>query len=352
MSLPTDWRWKADVQSGLTQVTWRDERSNRKKCAFAEDMFMGLWSWMKRLVRSTSPRRRNPSKTKPLVALVLFLSEPRHMDSGTLAEIATDTLGVAFHDDGDEAVTDYVTGSSPSFVLKYGQTFFLINTFPRPYMDDPDRAAESIPELRLRKVIREHTAWLSVDLLGEPCQSNLAQTYRVIGKLTSALADEDCLAVFAPATGQIAVFDEDTREKLLGHNPLDVFDSSSHPPVVPVSGDDPRLKAAVARAQRTWSQFEAAFEERRQDQNFAVKARIGTRDTFEYMWLTVTGIENGFVYGKLDNDPVELVSIRCGDKVRVGLRELNDWLYTDGDEMHGGYTIEVLRRIQEEMQNG
>jgi uncharacterized protein YegJ (DUF2314 family) len=121
---------------------------------------------------------------------------------------------------------------------------------------------------------------------------------------------------------------------------------------VPVSGDDPRLKAAVSRARRSWSEFVSAFEERQPEQHFAVKSRIGDEETFEFMWLTVTGLENGYIYGRLDNDPIELTSIRCGDRVRVPLKDLNDWLYTSGEQMIGGYTIEVLRKIQQEMQNG
>jgi uncharacterized protein YegJ (DUF2314 family) len=142
------------------------------------------------------------------------------------------------------------------------------------------------------------------------------------------------------------------RERLCGEQPLELFDSSPHPPVVPVSGNDPRLQAAVAQARRTWPEFVAAFEERRAEQHFAVKARLGSEDTYEFMWLTVTGLENGYIYGRLDNDPVELTSISCGDRVRVPLKDLNDWLYTDGDEMKGGRTIEVLRKIQQEMQKG
>jgi uncharacterized protein YegJ (DUF2314 family) len=312
---------------------------------------MGLWNWLQKLFRNSPTRRHVRSEEKPLNALVLFLTEPRRIDSTTIAEIATDTLGTQFRDDDSGDQENFVTGASPSFVVKHGEAYFLINVFPRPYMDNPEVAANNIPELRLRKVIKEHTAWLSVDLLGEFRERDLPHHYRIIGKLIAALADDDCLAIFAPATGQIAVFDSETCEKLQGKNPLDVFSSSGHPPVVPVSGDDPRLKAAVSRARRTWSQFESAFEERRADQNFAVKARIGNDDDFEFMWLTVTGIENGIIYGKLDNDPVELTSVRCGDRVRVPVRELNDWLYTDGEHMQGGFTIEVLRKIQDEMQN-
>jgi uncharacterized protein YegJ (DUF2314 family) len=167
--------------------------------------------------------------------------------------------------------------------------------------------------------------------------------------LIAALADDDCLAVFAPATSQLIVFESEMREQLCGSDPLDLFDQTRHPPVVPVSSDDPRLMAAVAKARRRWSTFVSAFEQREPEQSFSVKARIGDGDSFEFMWLTVTGLENGIIYGRLDNDPIELTTIRCGDRVRVRVNDLNDWLFSDGEVMRGGFTIDVLRKIQEEL---
>src|SRR5262249_17244391 len=155
-------------------------------------------------------------------------------------------------------------------------------------------------ELRLRKAVRDHSAWLSVDLLGECSEDQLPDVYRTIGKLAAALTDDDCLALFAPATSQLVVFDPPMRDQLRGDDPLVLFDLPPPRPVVPVSGDDPRLKAAVAKARRRWTQFVTAFEERRPDQTFSVKARIGDPDCYEFMWLTVTGLENGIIYGRLD----------------------------------------------------
>jgi uncharacterized protein YegJ (DUF2314 family) len=312
---------------------------------------MGMWGWLKGLFSGREGAHGRPEE-KPLIALVLLLREPRDLDAAQLAELASTALGNDFRDDDPEAADFFVTGDNPSFILKNGSHTFLINNFPRPYMDDAQKVAESIAELRLRKAVREHSAWLSVDLLGEWEPDEIDDIYRTIGKLTAALAEEDCLAIFAPATGQANIFDLEMRERLCGDNPLELFAFSPHPPVVPVSGDDPRLKAAVSQARRTWSEFVSAFEERQPEQHFAVKARIGDEETFEFMWLTVTGLENGYIYGRLDNDPIELTSIRCGDRVRVPLKDLNDWLYTNGEQMIGGYTIEVLRKIQEEMQNG
>jgi uncharacterized protein YegJ (DUF2314 family) len=65
----------------------------------------------------------------------------------------------------------------------------------------------------------------------------------------------------------------------------------------------------------------------------------------EYMWVSVSALENGMIYGRLDNEPVELKRLRSGDRVRVPVAELNDWLYTRGDLLAGGFTIDVLSRL-------
>lgn len=309
---------------------------------------MGLWSWMRGWLGRPESKPLVPGE-KPLIALVLFLTEPRDLDSEIIARQAGRALGRSIPCGECDTSESFVAGEEPSFVLKHGDFVFLINTFPRPYMDDPDAAASGIGELRLRKAVRDHNAWISVDLLGDVDRSQLPEVYRIIGKLAAGLADDDCLAVFAPATGQLSLYDSGTRHMLRGERPLELFETSHHPPVVPVCGDDPRLKAAVAKAKKRWSEFVTAFEERRDEQTFAVKARIGNGEVFEFMWVAVSGLENGWIYGKLDNDPIELTTIHCGDRVRVHVKDLNDWLYTAGEQVHGGFTIEVLRKIQEEM---
>jgi len=313
---------------------------------------MGFWSWLTGVLRRDDqpPRTERREKKERLVALVLLLREPRDLDAARVADLATDALGGRFSDGESDSSDQYVAGHTPSFVVKYREHFFLINNFPHPYMDDPAEAAGEISELRMRKAVRDNEAWVSVDLLGECEESELSDVYRTLGKLAAELIDDDCLALFAPATGQMCVYDPEMLDGLRGGRPLDLFESPAHPPVVPVNGDDPRLKAAVAKARRRWHEFVSAFEQRQPEQSFSAKARIGDGENFEYMWMSVTGLENGIIYGRLDNDPIEITSIRCGDRVRVSVKELNDWLYTNDEEVHGGFTIEVLRRIQEELQ--
>ncbi len=306
---------------------------------------MSLWSWFRN--NFAGPETGSSREEKPLIALVLLLSHPRDLDSNSIAHCASKALDDRFELEQADSSANFVAGEEPSFVLKYRDWYFLINSFARPYMDDPEAAAESVSELRLRKAVREHNAWISVDLLGTVDRVERPDVYRVIGRLTAALSDDDCLAIFAPATGQLNLYDDDSSRLLCGRNPFELFNVCNHPPVVPVSGNDPRLKAAVAKARRQWRRFVKAFENRRSDQTFSIKARIGSDSVAEFMWVAVSGLENGWIYGRLDNDPIELESIRCGDRVRVHMRDLNDWLFTDGDHVTGGFTIEVLRRIQE-----
>jgi len=312
---------------------------------------MRLWDWLRNFFHEGQHLHtsRSVPSAQP-VALVLFLAQPRILSAQHLANFASQALGERFSSSDDENCDHSVAGELPTFILKQGERAFMVSCFGTPYMDHPDKAARAINELRLRKVVREHSAWLSVDLLGTCAPEERSEVYRTIGKLIAALADDDCLAVFAPATSQLIVFNSEMREQLRGRDPLDLFDQTRHPPVVPVSSDDPRLKAAVAKARRRWPAFVRAFEQREPEQSFSVKARMGQGDCIEFMWLSVTGLENGIIYGRLDNDPIELTSLRCGDRVRVRVNDLNDWLFTDGEVMQGGFTIEVLRRIQEELQ--
>lgn len=39
----------------------------------------------------------------------------------------------------------------------------------------------------------------------------------------------------------------------------------------------------------------------------------------ERMWVLVERVEDGFVVGRLDNDPLDMPSIKCGDPVRIPL---------------------------------
>ena len=60
------------------------------------------------------------------------------------------------------------------------------------------------------------------------------------------------------------------------------------------------------------------------------------------MWVEVTGMEQGIIYGKLGNDPVDLKKVRLGSRVRVKAGEIADWVFTHGNEMVGGFSVALL----------
>jgi uncharacterized protein YegJ (DUF2314 family) len=75
-----------------------------------------------------------------------------------------------------------------------------------------------------------------------------------------------------------------------------------------------------------------------------VKAPISDGRATEHMWVSVSALENEMIYGRLDNDPLEMKRLRAGDRVRVPVRDLDDWLYTSGEGLQGGFTIDVLSK--------
>jgi uncharacterized protein YegJ (DUF2314 family) len=317
-----------------------------------------IWNWLKNL-----PGRRAPEPVSippcdmdaeiadgemPLISLVLLLRDERFLDERILTGLVNQAWDAEL-EAGDPQAAEFVVGQSPSFVIQFRNRHFLVNNFARTYVEDMQTAIREIKEVRLRRAFEEHRAWLSVDLLGEchdPC--DVEEIYGLIGKLTAAMADDDCVALYAPQTGQMIPYDASLDEKLGGKRVLDVFSSIVEVPVMEVSSDDPRMRAAVREARRRWPEFVSAFERRQPGQNFAVKLAFHDDTCHEFMWVAVSALEGNRIYGKLDNDPVQVKNIRCGSYVHASIDELNDWAFTRGEDMFGGFTIKAIQAIHED----
>jgi uncharacterized protein YegJ (DUF2314 family) len=308
---------------------------------------MGLWSWIKGLFGKGD---KGDEENKPLIALVLLLREPRYLDAEIVARLASTAWGKKIGTDTSEETDGFVAGESPSFILHFEKFFFLVNNFSMAYVDDPDAAARDMADLRLANAMREHRAWLSVDMLGEAEGEELAEAYGYIGKLLAALADTDCLAIYSPATTRLNVYDAALEEQLRGPDPLKVFAEPTFVPVINVPDDDPRMEAAVKEARERWPEFVAAFEARQEGQHFAVKSRFSEGEEVEWMWTGVTAIEQDHVLGLLDNDPVSLKKVKSGSRVRVAIADLGDWMYTRGEELQGGFTVKVVAEAAQKKQ--
>jgi uncharacterized protein YegJ (DUF2314 family) len=274
-------------------------------------------------------------RDRPTIALVLLLSEPRYLDANLLLKLVEKAWG-------KQAIS--VEGKSPLLTIHADGRAFLIQNVDSPYFDEPQKVAAEMRELRLRKVIAEHRAWLSVEFVESKKTEEPAKVYQLIGKLIAELCDSDCLAVLAPATGAINVYDDEIREGLCHQDPAELLNNFIHAPAVNISQADPRLRQAMAEAKKRWREFVDAFERRSADQLFSIRAPFGDGAHTEFMWVGVTAIENDMIYGKLGNEPVHLRGMNAGETVKVRVADMNDWMFTEGKAMRGGFTIEAIRQ--------
>ena len=281
-----------------------------------------------------------------MISLVLLLAEPRYLDERALGKLVEQAWGVSMNDPNDKA--NFVAGHSPALMIGANGRSFMVNNLNVPYFDEPEKAAAEMRESRLRKIVAEHRAWLSVDFLASDKHDSPAEIYQLIGKLIAELCDRDCLAVLCPATGRINIYDDEIREGLCEKDPMELLSNFSQPPVLSVSENDPRMQQAVAEAKRRWPEFVEAFENRTADQHFSVKAPFGDGEHTEFMWVGVSAIENEIIYGKLGNEPVNIRGMSSGATVKVRMADLNDWLFTEGERMRGGFTIEAIRQAEGE----
>jgi uncharacterized protein YegJ (DUF2314 family) len=295
----------------------------------------GFW-WMR--------RRRRRSR---LIALVALLKEPVEFDPAVLARLAGKAWGADLGDGETEGADGFVACAGVVNTIVHQGRMFLINCFPKPYVDNPEDAAEDIADQRIRRLFVEHRAWFSCDALGvdgATGEEEILLWYRRLGKLFGELLDDNCLLIYLPDANALYPINEDTEAALRSENPLAALRATMTVPVIEVSGDDPLMQRAVEKAQQSWPDFVAAYEAQA-GEDFVVKAPVTHADNTEFIWITVTSIEGERVYGELANEPANLGSLKLGSKVSVLVTDLNDWCYLDPQgNLKGGFTMEVVRK--------
>lgn len=302
-------------------------------------------------------RRGKSKKEQPITALVFLLKEPRKLADWQVRQVASQVFGVEFKmGDAPEPNTIFAVmpekvqpslpaGSGMSFIINTEARQFLINSFTRPYMAEPEKYAESITDMRLQRAVAAHQAWISADLFGKPnSPAERKRIYDQLGKMLAPFADEDCLAVYCPELERCNEYAPEVVEKLKSGSPLEIFEEPTNAPVVNISGADPRMIAAVAEARQRWPEFVAAFESRpaTAESPFIIKARFSNGTSEEFMWVSVTGISGETISGQLENSPASLTHIKIGDTVTVPLADLNDWLCQRDKQALGGFTLKLM----------
>lgn len=128
----------------------------------------------------------------------------------------------------------------------------------------------------------------------------------------------------------------------------------SEPTIFSIDGGNPEMRAANANARATFKYLwrELSWEYRRIVRGlgmaavkmpFAVPAAEGAPPS-EHMWINELEFDGETITGVLLNQPQWVDTLKPGDKVSVPLSEIDDWMYTLGGHVYGGYTIDVLRQ--------
>lgn len=300
-------------------------------------------------------RQRARNSDRPITALVFLMSRPRELTEERVREVVEEVfnlkLGYEMRQGGNWLVEagkvspSLVQPNARNFLVSANDRMFLINSVSQPYMDEPEKFAETITDLRLRRAVGAHAAWNSVDHFGEPPgEAERPEIYALLGKVLVEFAGDDCLAIYCPELGRCNEVAPSVLEALRTGQSLSLFDEPTYAPVVQVASDDPRMVAAVDEARRRWPEFVAAFQKRDpSNQAFVVKARFSDGENEEFMWVSVQKLEGDSIIGELGNAPAAIKTIQEGDIVTVPVADLNDWLCEVNGEAIGGFTMKAMQ---------
>ena len=297
-----------------------------------------------------TPAEEDEENDKPMISIVGLVEELPFLDETVLARHVRSAWGLDLSTgDGDGDATAFIVGEAPLFCINCDRGMFIVHYFDQPYFDNSEEVAAQSRNMRLSHAVENHRAWFSVDLMtGSDDPDRLAEDFADVGRLFAEIVDDDCLGIVLPALDQLLPWEPEFGDALRSGDPLSAM-CPELAPVIRVDDDDPRMQAAVSEARERFGEFEEAFRRRTNDEEpFSVKAPITAGGNTEFIWIMVTGIENDVIYGTLGNDPVDLGNLKEGDQVHVSVSDLNDWMYMNGDDYEGGFTVKLLMEISGE----
>jgi uncharacterized protein YegJ (DUF2314 family) len=107
----------------------------------------------------------------------------------------------------------------------------------------------------------------------------------------------------------------------------------------------PDILAAILTARSLFGWFLTAFVTRTPTQAFKVAAAFHHRDGNEVMWVNVTGLGDGVVFGQLEDTPHFVVGMKKGGRVTVAADQIIDWAICDGHSKVGNFVDKLVKMI-------
>lgn len=105
--------------------------------------------------------------------------------------------------------------------------------------------------------------------------------------------------------------------------------------------DESVMNRAIAEAKSRVDEFIAVLTRGDAD-TFSVKVPITDTNGTEHFWLTDVTFADGSFTGLIGNDPGIVENVAFGQSRTVAKDGISDWMFTRGDKIHGGFTIDPL----------
>jgi uncharacterized protein YegJ (DUF2314 family) len=104
-----------------------------------------------------------------------------------------------------------------------------------------------------------------------------------------------------------------------------------------------QMDAAIARARKEVNAFLDVLAKDDAD-SFSVKAPITDKNGTEHFWLVdiTYNKDKASFTGNIGNRPGIVKNVKAGQAWTIKRDEISDWMYTRGEKIHGGYTIDPL----------
>lgn len=128
------------------------------------------------------------------------------------------------------------------------------------------------------------------------------------------------------------------------------LEREGEPDIYTIQQDDAEMNKAIATAKENLHIFKNVLEKNNTGcTSFNLKVRFKTPDRYEHIWVSDISLRKNTFYGVIGNLPAYLPEIKLGDTISIKNEDITDWMFLDGNKLHGGYTIQVLRnRMTEE----
>lgn len=212
--------------------------------------------------------------------------------------------------------------------------------------EEAEKAAGSIESEIVRRALREHRAWISVDAFGAGGLNRglRARVHALLAKLAAELYDDGCVLLFLPAEDQVAAPGENVVAMLREGRIAELFgDHELHAPMFGVADDDAEIERAIEEARRRLPEFLGAFERRSSSEPFLFKARFVTSSGgIEVLWLSLVEVRRDGLVGIIQNPPVAKNIPRKGERATCPLDHVVDWVYADEQGQGQGLFVDTI----------